>query len=297
MTGKTDGSRHTMAVSRWIAVVATCSSLSACLGSGSEGPSQVAAKVNKGEISVHQVQAAMKLQARAVSDQPDGAARRMLDALVEQELAAQAARATGLDKDPAVLQLLQIAQREVLARAYQDRLASSANGPGGDEISAYFDKRPELFAERRLYMLQESGVEATGEQLDHLRSIVLQAKTPADIAGMLRGAGFVTDTRQYVKAAEDLPSGLLEALAKLSAGQSHIVALPRGALIFTVLQVQRAPVDRRRAHAAISSYLLEQSRREQVQQGMQSLRQAAQIEIKGAFSQSTGGAEKAAMSN
>jgi EpsD family peptidyl-prolyl cis-trans isomerase len=239
----------------------------------------------------------MKLQARAVSDRPDAAARQILDSLVEQELAAQAARATGLDKDPAVLQLLQIAQREVLARAYQDRLASSAAGPGGDEIGAYFDKRPELFAERRLYMLQESGVEAAGEHLDQLRSIVVQARTPADIPSMLRGAGFVTDTRQYVKAAEDLPFDLLEALAKLSAGQSHIVALPRGALIFTVLQVQRAPVDRRRAHAAISSFLLEQSRREQVQQGMQSLRRAAQIEIKGGFASPTGGAEKAAMSN
>ena len=62
---------------------------------------QIAAKVNKDEISVHQVQYALQRQPRLAAVQPQTAARRVLDSLIEQELAAQAARSEGLEADPA----------------------------------------------------------------------------------------------------------------------------------------------------------------------------------------------------
>src|SRR5678816_2245114 len=79
---------------------------------------QVAARVNDGEVSVHQVEHTLQQQPRLIAEYGDKAARVALDSLIEQEIAAQAAREAGLDRDPAVIQALEAAKREALARAY-----------------------------------------------------------------------------------------------------------------------------------------------------------------------------------
>lgn len=261
----------------------------AALGSGCGGDtgsdSQVAAKVNKGEISVHQVQSVLQRQSRTTREQPEHAARKILDSLVEQELAAQAARDDGLQNDPAVVQALQLAQREVLAKAYQDRLASKAVGPTSDDIDSFYEGQPALFKQRRLYVLQESAVESTPAQAKEIAVLASKATSSAEIAEFLRGTGQRSETRQFVQAAEDLPFGLLLPLARLAPGQSIAVQQPGSVRIFTVIEAHLAPVDRRRAADAISSYLGTERRRQLVVAGMKSLRQDARIEYVGAFAQ------------
>ena len=259
-------------------------------GGDTGSDSQVAAKVNKGEISVHQVQSVLQRQSRTTREQPEHAARRILDSLVEQELAAQAARDDGLQNDPAVVQALQLAQREVLARAYQDRLASKAAGVTSDEIDSFYEGQPALFKQRRLYVLQESAVESTPAQAKEIGVLASKATSPAEIAEFVRGSAQRFETRQFVQAAEDLPFGLLLPLARLAPGQSFAVQQPGSVRIFTVIEAHLAPVDRRRAADAISSYLGTERRRELVAEGMRSLRQQARIEYVGVFAPSAASA-------
>jgi len=247
--------------------------------------SQVAAQVNQGEISVHQVHQVLQRQPRLLAEQPELAARKVLDSLVEQELAAQAARADGLANDPAVVQALQVAQREVLARAYQDRLATQAVGPTSDDVDRYYDANPALFSQRRLYTLQEFAVQATPAQADAVAELARQSKGATELADALHKAGRTFQTRQYVQAAEDMPLGLLAQMAPLSVGQSLAVAQAGGARVFTLLYAQAAPVDRKLAAEAIVAHLRTERRREQVVQGMKTLRQAARVEYQGSFAQ------------
>ena len=92
-----------------------------------------------------------------------GQSGHVIETLVEQELAAQAARKAGLDGTPRVLQAMEIAKREVLARAYQDQLdhwewswslfghnnARAGNGPEpdfhGNPHSAFRPRRTAFF--------------------------------------------------------------------------------------------------------------------------------------------------------
>ena len=260
--------------------------LAGCGERGAAGSTQVAARINKGEISVHQVEQALQRQPRLMQDQPEVAARKALDGLIEQELAAQAARAERLDQDPAVVQALQLAQREVLARAYQDRLASRAAGPTSDDIDRFYESQPALFKQRRLYVLQEIAVEAKeGQQADEVASLARKSTSAAELAEQLRARSLRFESRQFVQAAEDLPFGLLGALAPLAPGQSVALVQPGAVRIFTVLHAQAAPVDRRRATEAISVYLGSERRRAAVAEGMRSLRQSAQIELQGGFAQ------------
>jgi len=283
--------RHADAL-RPIRVWAPCVALAlvACSKSAAPPDSQIAVKVNSGEISVHQVQAVLQRQPRLPPDAGDTAAARVLEVLIDQELAAQAARDQGLESDPAVIQQLQATRREVLARSYHDRIAAKAANPTSDEIDRYYDSKPALFAQRRLYVLQESAVEATAAQLPVLQDAVKRAQSVDELAKLLQGAGLRSTTRQLAQAAEDLPLLLLDPISKLEAGQSAVFPQPGGARIFTVLQAQRAPVDRRTATEAIARFLIADRKRELVSQAMASLRQGAKLHYEGAFAKTAAGA-------
>ncbi len=60
--------------------------------------------------------------------------------MLDQELAAQGARKMGLDKEPRVVQAIEAARREVLARSYHDVLAEKTPLPASDDIDRYYDE-------------------------------------------------------------------------------------------------------------------------------------------------------------
>lgn len=257
--------------------------LVACNKGSAKPDSQVAVKVNDEEISVHQVEALLGRQPPAPAGQGDAQVARVVEVLVEQELAAQAARQAGLDRDPRIVQLLEVARRDVLARAYQDSLADRAVQPGTDEIDRYYDSQPALFAQRRVYTVQEIGVIANAQQVAALDSML--ARTPGGAAAreLVRAAGLQHESRQLTLRAEEVPLPVLTSLAALREGQSLVLPRDRGARVITVLSAEAAPVDRKTAEPAIQQHLLLARKREQVQQGMKSLRGAAKLEYKGRF--------------
>jgi EpsD family peptidyl-prolyl cis-trans isomerase len=245
--------------------------------------SQIAARVNKGEVSVHQLQAVLQRQPRLLASSGEAAAGRVLEVLVEQELAAQAAESRGLDADPGVIQTLAVLRREALARAFQDSVAAKVTSPTSDEIDRYYESRPALFAQRRLYLLQETAVEVNEPQTARLRPLVAAARNADDVGKLLRDANVPHSSRLITHAAEDLPQLVLEAVAKVDIGQSVLLPQPGGARIYTVVQAFKAPVDRRTANAAITNYLVAERKRQAVGDAMKSLREAAKVEYLGAF--------------
>ena len=121
--------------------------LAGCGGGERKSDTQIAATVNKGEISVHQVQTVLQRQPRLTAADAGGTATaRVLEGLIDQELAAQAARNASLEKDPRVVQSLEAARRELLALAWQESIAAKASNPSSDEIDRYYEAHPELFA-------------------------------------------------------------------------------------------------------------------------------------------------------
>jgi EpsD family peptidyl-prolyl cis-trans isomerase len=255
-----------------------------CSGRNEPVDVQVAARVNKDEITIHQVQLLLQRQPRLAANFPEQAARNVLDSLIEQELAAQAARAQGLDQDPGVVQAMQAARREVLARAFQDRLAGKATGPSSDEVDRYYEAHPALFAQRRIYTLQEFLVETAGaDQLSRVQAITNDARGVAEVEDRLRQTGLRYRTRQFAQASEDMPMGMVESMSKLGPGRSLLVPQGEAARIFSVLHVQAAPLDRRMANEAIAAYLFAERKRIAVGEGMKIVREAAQIEYVGKF--------------
>lgn len=263
--------------SGFAALVTSVLLVTACSKEGPPGESQVAVRVNDGEVSIHQLQAVLQRQPSIAAARPDDALSAVLEVLVDQELAAQAAKSKGLDKNPDVIQALQLSSREVLARAYHDRIADSVRGPNSDEIDRYYDDHPALFAQRRLYLLQEWAVEANDAQLDVLNELVPKAPDAAALGNTLNRLGLHYTTRQFAQAAEDVPLLLLSSLSSAQAGRSLVFAQPGGVRIFTVIHAHPAPVDRRTAADAIGSYLIAERKRQRVGEEMTALRKQAKL--------------------
>jgi len=260
-----------------------CTLVVGCSRETASSATQVAAKVNDSEISVHQVQHALQRRPRAAADQSAAASQRTLDVLVEQELAAQAARAQGLERDPRVVQGMEAAKRDLLARAYQEQLVENERSPTAEEIDAYYESKPALFSKRRLYTLQEFAVAATEGDQSRLQDMVNDARNVEDLVRRLRLSGLTYQTRQLAQSAEDLPMGILEAVAALEEGRSVLLPTGSGARIVTIVRATVAPLSRKQVANSIAAYLNAERKRKVVAQGMQALRNAAKIEYQGSF--------------
>jgi EpsD family peptidyl-prolyl cis-trans isomerase len=274
-------------------LVLGCALVMAACGSKREGATQVAAKVNKEEISVHQINFLMQRQGNLKPEQVETASRKTLDALIDQELALQAANEQRLDRDPRVVQAIEASRRDILARAYAERLAESAAVPTEKDIADYYNTHPELFAQRRVYALVETAVEATPAQQQALKPQLDAAKNADEVAAALRVAGLRFGTRQLTQGADALPMQAAAPMATLKEGQSQVIAGPLGARILTIVSVKPAPLAAPEAKNAIQQYLLVDRKRQVVDQQLKQLRAAARIEYQGKFAQAAGEAAPA----
>lgn len=257
--------------------------LAACGRDHAPADGQVVALVNEDEISVHQVQAVLQRQPALSGQLGQAAGEKVLQGLIEQELAAQAARAQKLDSSPKVLQAMALAKREILAREYQDRLADKAVPPNTGDIDRYYDEHPELFKERRRYTIQETAVKVSPAEAAAWRDRVKATTSLAEANEVVRASGLPATSREMVEWAENLPLALLKQFSTLEPGQSLVLERPDGLVIGTLVHTELAPINRRDAAQAIQAVLTNQRRREAVSKGMEALRQGAKIQLLGAF--------------
>src|SRR5512139_2955755 len=86
-----------------------------------KGATQVAAKVNGTELTVHQINYALQRMPNLDKGQTKAASLEVVRKLVDQEVLLQKALADKLDRDPTVVQALDAARRQILAEAYMAR--------------------------------------------------------------------------------------------------------------------------------------------------------------------------------
>lgn len=268
-----------------LAVVAAAVLLTACGGDKGDKASQTAAKVNKEEITVHQINFVLQRQPGLKPEQAEAASRQVLERLVDQELAVQKAQEQKLDRDPRVVQQMEAAKREIIARAYAERVGESVAKPTNEEIAKYYNEKPALFKDRRIYSLQELQIEARPEQFDAIRAKLSAAKNLNEFAEYLKASDIRFNGNQAVRAAEQLPLASLDAIARMKDGDSMVSPSPNGMMVLFLVGSRSQPVDETRARPAIEAFLLNQRKGEAVQKDLKALRDSSKIEYVGKFAQ------------
>lgn len=245
--------------------------------------SQTAAKVNKEEITVHQINFVLQQQRGLAPEQAASASKVALERLVDQELALQKAQDQKLDRDPRVVQQLEAARREIIARAYAEKIAAGAPKPSAAEIKTYYDAHPALFKERRVYNLQELAIQAKPEQVGELQAKLAAAKDVPDFINYLKANDFKFAANQAVRAAEQLPLVSLDKFAQMKDGQTIFSRTPAGAQVVILAGARSQPVDEARASPAIEQFLWNERKRKVVEDDIRALRGAAKIEYVGDY--------------
>lgn len=200
------------------------------------GGVQLVAKVNGAEISVHQL--------RSVGVP---SASQALEKVIERELLVQQALHTGLDRDPAVKEAIDVSRRQILAQAWLDKVVAGTS-VSREEIRAFYAEHPELFAERRVYRVRETRLlPAEQVPLAHLPRL----------ARLSVGESAVFDA----------PAG-------------------GDALEVQVVQAEDAPLTETQATALIEQFLAGRKRLERAAAEVRRLREVATIEYAGEFKRS-----------
>ncbi len=277
-----------------IALLATVALLAACGDKKDKAASQTAAKVNKAEVTVHQINFVLQQQRGLKPEQTDAASKQILERLIDQELALQKADDLKVDRDPRVVQQLEAAKREIIARAYLEKVGEAAPKPSAEEIKKYYDDKPALFKERRIYSIQEISIEAKPEQMPLLRDKLGAAKNVNEFVEYLKANDFKFAGNQAVRAAEQLPLQGLDAFAKMQDGQAVINQGPNGVQVVVLAGSRSQPVSEEQARPAIEQYLLNERKRKLIEEDVKAMRGAAKIEYVGKFAEGAPGAPGAA---
>lgn len=274
-----------------LAVALVCAlALTACGDRKGQGASQVAVKVNKEEISVHQINFLLQQQRGLKPEQADAAGRQVLEKLIDQELAVQRAQEMKLDRDPRVVQQIEASRREIVSRAYLEKVAEAAPKPSAEEVKKYYEDMPSLFRGRRIYSIQELAVEARPDQIPALRAQLAGVKNINEFIEYLKANNFRFVGNQAVRPAEQLPLTLVDEFAKLKDGQAMLVPNANGVQVYMVAASRNEPIDEVRARAAIEQFLLNDAKRRLAESEIKSLRSTASIQYVGKFAEAAASA-------
>lgn len=272
-----------------LTVLTSVALLTACGGDDKDEKksTQVAAKVNKDEISVHQINFVLARQVGLKPEQKDQASKIILERLIDEELAYQQAEEQKVDRDPNVLQLLEAAKKELIVRSYYEKIAQNATRPTDAEIQQYYNSKPALFGERRIYSFQEIAIEAKPEQIPGIKEKIAQAKNLPEMQAILQAEGVRAGVNQAVRAAEQLaqqiPYEQVEKVHKLADGQFVVNDRPNGLSVLILAKSESQPVTLQQVKPFIEQTLTTERKRKLIEDEVKRLRAAGKIEYVGAF--------------
>lgn len=262
--------RHTIAVSMLSAAMAACSGG----GNGAAETSQVVVRVNDSEITVSQLRTA--LLAKGKQQPTVEVAQQAIDGLVNEQLLVDAALANKLDRDPAVVQALEGARRQLLARAYLERDVFPKQEISAAEQAAYYKSNPALFAHRRVYQI--SAFKIMGDLTPEAVQALGDSPSADAVAAALAAHHVAFERQNLTRAAEQLP---LEQLPRFAAAEPGDIVIEgsqgAGPTLMLITGVQEAPLGFETAQPIIQQYLANVRNAEALDSHLKLARAAASI--------------------
>lgn len=242
-------------------------------------PTQVVARIDSEEITVHQLNLALaKLQRKDISKKERDA---VLETMVDRQLLQRQSQLLKLDRRTEVMARLEEARHEIMAAAYVEELAGKLPPIDEETAAKYYGEHPSLFAQRRIYRLREITIpeekpmnSATiNEVLIRLRD---RERIPSLLAWLRQQPGRFYD-QLLIRPAEDLPVNIADELGKLAQGAAFPSRQPEGLVIYEVQGFEAAPLTWATAVPSIKSFLKTQQAAAAVVEELKRLRAAATI--------------------
>lgn len=248
--------------------------------------SQVAARVGAHEITLAQIRLVLEQQQPPLrAQQLDDASRQVLARLIDQRLLVDEGERLEIDREPRVRERLDAARREVIARAVAERIGEGVDPPTPDELAAYYRSHPELFEQRRIFMLQELAIEMPPQQIERVRQQLQAAQSIDAFVARLQADGHRHAATRVVRAAEQFAPAALQAFARLHDGESILTPIQNGVLVSTLIGSRAESLTLDQASPVIAKLLLAERQRKRLELQLQALHKKTRIEFRGRFAQ------------
>lgn len=244
---------------------------------------QVAAKVNGDEITVHQINNVLARTPNVTPELAPRAKREILDRLIDQQLAKQQAIEKKLDRTPNIVQAIEAAKIEILARAYLEQLAANQPKPTPEEVKKYYSEHPELFAQRGIFHIEEIVTRSKEGLVAGLRDQATKTLSMQAIANWLKSKNAEFGYSERIIAAEEIPLQSLRTLQATKVGDIQVVDGKDRISIWRIVGTRAAPVDEAATIPHIQQFLYNLRSNEIVGKQFKELKDKAKIEYVGEF--------------
>lgn len=259
-------------------------SIVACSSKETEKTSgQVVAKVNDGEISIHQLNFAISHANGINKDNIDAAKSQIINSLVEQELVYQKAVSDKLDRDPDIMMAIEQAKRQAIVQGWVEKTSNLATKPSAEVIDNYYSSHPELFAKHKVFKIKELLIPKIEETKLKVSEMINGNKKLADLQNNLTAEKITFKDNISNIAAENLPLEQLGPLSNLAIGEYINIDEAKVYIILSVLDFKEEPIDKDKARPLIENFLINQQRKSTLDIALKSLKEQAKIQYMGDF--------------
>lgn len=259
-----------------LAILAAALCILAGCGKSEHVATQVVAKVNGDEISVHQVNNALAQMGRIPPEDLDKVRREVLDKLINQQLAIQQAEDAKIDRSSEVMMKIDAAKRDILTRAYLSQVVAALPKPSEEEARKFYADHPALFSQRRIYNLHEIVLDTPHPSADEVRKLIA-GKSLDEILATLKDKNITFNASSGTRAAEQIALPVLGGLAEIKDGETGVVETPKALLILHVDASQSAPVSEEVAMQRIPQYLANEQAKKAITEDLERLKAKADI--------------------
>lgn len=242
---------------------------------------RLVAKVNGEAIYSNQVENELIRQLSLKNSDPEQISKdSVLNQLIDEHLLAQEMlKEKAVLENPYIQAALDRARSGVLASAAKE--LSKAPTPTEEELSKYYQKNPGLFADRRIYAIQELRFNEPTTDTKALEKSLGRAKSLPDfISKYAKPSGINFNIIRVTQAAEGIPLDWVATFSKQPDGSLFLVKRKSGLVSIIHIEASKeSPISYPSARPAIYQFLLLESRNAWAANRAKELRQSANIEV------------------
>jgi peptidyl-prolyl cis-trans isomerase C len=242
---------------------------------------QTVAVVNGEEITSAELNAELAMANLPPDLDKHEATSRVLQALIDRHLIAQQARNDGLDKSPEYLNRQRRQSDDLLITMLTARQLNTAKLPSPEEVARFQASRPEMFANREIWYLDQ--LQYVTPSAGPIRARLDSSKTLEQLSKSLSEAGFsFTATKNRIDTSV-VPHELYGRIASLPAGEPFIIPTGRRTIASVITSREPAPLVGDTARPIAVAAIRREQGAKFMQDRLGSVRKAAKIEYKTGF--------------
>lgn len=242
---------------------------------------QTVAVVNGEEITASELNAELQRANIPPGEATKEARARVLQGLVDRELLTQQAEEAGIDKSPEFVTQERLLRDNLLINMLVSRQLNTAELPSAENINKFEASRPEMFAGREMWTLQQL-VYPTPEN-PAIKKKIEATKSLDEIARVLNenGIAFTRNTNRVDTAS--FPHDIWTRVRQLPQGEPFVFVANDRTIASVVTEREAAPRTGEQARPTVLAALRKQTADEVLKKRLEAARKSAEISYQPGF--------------